>query len=327
MLWNGSRKTILITNGKGRFVLNYLVTGAAGFIGGGIAKRLLDEGHEVTTIDNLSTGRIERIPSGCKFINGDVSEKTIIDNLQNIKFDGIIHMAGQSSGEISFDNPIYDLHANVQSTLLLLQYAILTGCNKFIYASSMSVYGDHIPPVCTEQTETLPKSLYAVGKLASENYMRIYSNMGITCTALRFFNVYGIGQNLWNLRQGMASIFLAMAIKDQKIHVKGSKNRYRDFVYIDDVVDAVILCLSRKSDYDVFNVCTGTPTTVETLIKTICSECPGKIEVEYSGQTQGDQFGIYGNNNKISNVLGWQPKVNFRTGMKKMIDWALSELS
>lgn len=302
--------------------MNYLVTGAAGFIGSAIAQYLIDNGNTCTTIDNLFTGKEQKIPNKCRFIKGDVSDPQIIKKLNDEKFDAIIHIAGQSSGEISFDDPIYDLHTNTQSTLLLLNYAKQTGCNKFIYASSMSTYGDHNPPKCSESTDTIPKSFYAVGKLASENYMRIYSETGITCTVLRFFNVYGIGQNLDNLRQGMASIFLAMAIKDKHICVKGSKDRFRDFVYIDDVVSAVIKSLERNNGYEVFNVCTEVPTTVEKVVNTICTHLPYDIEVEYSGGTPGDQFGIYGDYNKIKNALGWEPTYSFEEGMNKMIDWA-----
>lgn len=306
--------------------MNYLVTGAAGFIGAAIAQRLIDEGNSCTTIDNLFTGKEEHVPNNCDFIKGDVSDPKVIEKLNHQKFDAIIHIAGQSSGEVSFDDPVYDLHTNAQSTLLLLDYAKETGCNKFVYASSMSTYGDHNPPVCSEKTETIPKSFYAVGKLASENYMRIYSQFGITTTALRFFNVYGIGQNMNNLRQGMASIFLAMAIKNHSIIVKGSKDRFRDFVYIDDVVDAVISSLNRTEGYDVFNVCTGIPTTVEKLISIITNKLPYDISVEYSGSTPGDQFGIYGDGSKIRSELGWYPKISIDKGMELMIDWAVNTM-
>ena len=306
--------------------MNYLVTGAAGFIGAAIVDRLMLEGNTCVTIDNLSTGNRDHVPQGCRFIEGDVADVKVIDQLKEEKFDAIVHIAGQSSGEISFDNPVYDLQTNTQSTLLLLKLARDVGCKKFIYASSMSTYGDHIPPICNEETLTVPKSFYAVGKLASENYMRIFSEYGIACTALRFFNVYGPGQNLKNLRQGMASIFLAMAIKEHHIHVKGSKERFRDFVYIDDVVDAVYSVLTRESGYEVFNVCTGTPTTVEMVVETIRAALPYDVTVEYSDSTPGDQFGIYGDNSKINSVMGWNPKYDFKTGMSLMIDWAISTI-
>ncbi len=305
--------------------MNFLVTGAAGFIGAAIVKKLLSQKHTCTTIDNLSTGSREHVPNGCRFIEGDVADAALIESIKGDCFDAIIHIAGQSSGEISFDNPVYDLQTNTQSTLLLLKLARETGCKKFIYASSMSTYGDHVPPVCMEDTSLVPKSFYAVGKLASEHYMRIFSEFGIACTALRFFNVYGPGQNLKNLRQGMASIFLAMAINDHHIHVKGSKDRFRDFVFIDDVVDAVLKALNRESGYDVFNVCTGVPTTVETVVETIRNMLPHEISVEYADSTPGDQFGIYGDYSKINTALDWKPKYDFQTGMKMMIDWAVAE--
>lgn len=308
--------------------MKYLVTGAAGFIGAAIVERLLKEGNSCTTIDNLSTGARNRVPNGCRFVLGDVSDPKIIDSLNEEKFDCIMHIAGQSSGEVSFDDPIYDLHTNTQSTILLLKYALKTGCRNFVYASSMSIYGDHNPPVCSEKTESIPKSFYAVGKLASENYMRIYSEISnITCTSLRFFNVYGIGQNLKNLRQGMASIYLAMAIKDHHINVKGAKDRFRDFVYIDDVVDAVIKASERNGKYEVYNVCTGVPTTVQNVVGHIVQTLPFKVSVEYSGGTPGDQFGIYGDCSKIKSELGWNIKYNFKDGIKMMIDWALYEMS
>lgn len=306
--------------------MNYLVTGAAGFIGSTIVERLIQEGNSCTTIDNLFTGSRDYVPEGCKFILGDVSDSITIDSLKHEHFDAIFHIAGQSSGEVSFDDPVYDLHTNTQSTILLLKLAREVGCKKFIYASSMSVYGDHNPPLCNEETTTIPNSFYAVGKLASENYMRISSKQGIACTALRFFNVYGIGQNMSNLRQGMASIYLAMAIKDHHIKVKGSKDRFRDFVYIDDAVDAVIRCLERTEGYEFFNVCTGIPTKVEDVIECIRHNLPYDVTVEYFGGTPGDQFGIYGDYQKIQTVLSWEPKTEFKNGMKKMIDWARIEM-
>ncbi len=304
--------------------MHYLVTGAAGFIGAAVAERLLAGGHTVVTIDNLSTGYMERIPKGAVFVQGDVADKKALSQMDNETFDAIIHIAGQSSGEISFENPVYDLQTNTQSTLLLLDLARRIGCKKFIYASTMSVYGDHQPPQCKENAENLPKSFYAVGKIASEHYMRIYAEQfGIACTALRLFNTYGIGQNLRNLKQGMASIYLAMAINDHRIVVKGSKDRFRDFVYIDDVVEAIVKSLDRMENYDVFNVCTGKATTVETVVKTICDFLPYEVQVEYTEGTPGDQFGIFGDNEKIQRAMGWSPKVEFRDGMKRMVEWAV----
>lgn len=307
----------------------YLVTGAAGFIGSVIAKKLIAQGNKVVTIDNLSTGLEKNIPNGCFFIKGNVYDEDIIVQLEKFKFDCIIHIAGQSSGEVSFENPVYDLQTNTQSTIMLLKYARISGCKNFIYASSMSVYGDAEDEFVNEDMNIRPMSFYAVGKAASENYMRIYSSFGIKCTALRFFNVYGIGQNLSNLKQGMASIYLAMAIKDKHILVKGSKDRFRDFVYIDDVLNSVLKSIDRKkgNDFEIYNVSTSLKTTVESVIDEIKKNLPFQVTVEYTTGTPGDQKGVYGDNSKILKHLSWMPEVDFNNGMKKMIEWAIKEFN
>lgn len=306
---------------------DYLVTGAAGFIGAAVAKRLIEEGHSVVTVDNLSTGFYEHIPEGCEFIKGSTFDKGVISQFESRAFDAIIHIAGQSSGEVSFEDPVYDLQTNCQSTIMLLDYAKRSKCGKFIYASTMSVYGDHNPSECFENTELYPKSFYAVGKIASEHYMRIYSQQfGIACTALRLFNTYGVGQNLQNMKQGMASIYLAMALTEKKITVKGCKDRFRDFVYIDDVADAFLKSIKNCEGYNCYNVCTGRATTVEKVCKTICDSINYPVEINYIEGTPGDQFGIFGNNNKIRSQLGWEPKVDFEKGICRMTEWARKEL-
>ncbi len=300
-----------------------LVTGAAGFIGAAVAKKLADQNHEVYTIDNLSTGKREKIPDKVKYVIGNVYDKEALAEFENIAFDAMIHIAGQSSGEISFEDPEYDLNTNAMSTLMLLKMALKQKCKNFIYASSMSVYGDAENSLVTEQTAPVPKSFYAVGKLASENYMRIYSSYGIRCTALRFFNVYGVGQNMDNMKQGMASIYLSQALRNGHILVKGAKDRFRDFVYIDDVVSAVLLAMKRQGkEYEVYNVSNMRPVTVEHVIDVIKEKLGGDITVEYGTGTPGDQHGIYGDNSKIRHDLGWIAKTDFETGMEKMIEWA-----
>lgn len=305
----------------------YLVTGAAGFIGSAIAKNLIEENNNVVTIDNFSTGFKRNVPEKVEIIEGNDFDETVLNKLNGRKFDAIIHIAGQSSGEISFEKPVYDLQTNAQSTLMLLNYARKTGCKNFIFASSMSVYGDHKERQVDETSSAVPKSFYAVGKLASENYMRIFSQeYGLKCTALRFFNVYGIGQNMENMKQGMASIYLAQAIKSKHIIIKGSGERFRDFVYISDVVDAVKKSLERKAgnDFEIYNVSTNKPTLVKDIIKLIVDNVKFDVTYEYVDGTPGDQFGIYGNNGKIKKDLGWFPTFAFEDGMKKMIEWAVN---
>lgn len=215
---------------------------------------------------------------------------------------------------------MYDLQTNAQSTLMLLNYAKKAGCKEFIFASSMSTYGDHENPLVSEETMTIPKSFYAVGKLASENYMRIYSAMyGIKCTALRFFNVYGVGQNMDNLKQGMASIYLALALKEHHITVKGSKDRFRDFVYIDDIVDAVRKAMNRAKGglFEVYNVSNCRKIHVYEIIDIIKKSLPFAVTHEYIEGTPGDQMGVYGKMTRLGQIWGGRLKFHLNMGCSR----------
>ncbi|MFC1517601.1 NAD-dependent epimerase/dehydratase family protein [Candidatus Margulisiibacteriota bacterium] len=306
----------------------YLVTGAAGFIGSVLANYLIQKGNDVITIDNLTTGSKENLPKGIEFIQGNCQDPEIIKELNGIKLDAIFHLAGQSSGEISFDDPVYDLQTNTQSTLLLLNFAKESGCKKFIYASSMSVYGEQAEQPVNESATTNPKSFYAIGKLASEQYLKIFQDTyGLKTTALRLFNVYGPGQNMENLRQGMLSIYLSLALKNKNVTVKGSAERYRDFIYIDDAVTAFTKALEQNSPkFEAYNVACGVKTTVAELIENMKTQLPFKFSVEYQENTKGDMFGIYGDNSKIKKELNWEPTIFInKNGMSKMVEWVLKK--
>lgn len=303
----------------------YLVTGGAGFIGSAIAKKLLKQGHEVCIIDNLRTGYRKNIPSNSTFIEGDFSQDETIEKLNNVKFDVVFHIGGQSSGEISFEEPEYDLNTNTLSTLKLLQYCVKTGCNKFIYASTMSVYGqENDKEQFSEDDNTSPKSFYAVGKLASEEYMRIFSDQfGIDFVSLRYFNVYGPGQNLENMKQGMVSIYLKQFLDDSfdRVIVKGSDDRFRDLIYINDVVEITISAASNDNyTNQVLNIGTGIKTTVKEILMLIKRYTNSNKGIDIVEGTLGDQFGIYANNERLQGI--WNRKLTtFDTGLKQTIDW------
>jgi len=302
---------------------NFLVTGGAGFIGSWIAKRLIDQNDGVWIIDNLSTGFKENVPSEATFIYGNCQDPTILADLEKIKFDAIIHMAAQSSGEISFENPIYDIQANVESTLRLCNFALNDRCQRFIYASSMSIYGVVTELPVKEDSRCEPLSFYGVGKLASEKYLKIYETKGLKSTSLRFFNVYGPGQNMGNLKQGMVSIYLAQLLNDDKIVVKGSLDRFRDLIYVEDVVDSVMLSLKSPKAVDkIFNVGTGKRTTVKEILKKLMDLSGIHKPIIEAGSTPGDMFGIYADISRIQNELGFSPKYTLEDGLKLMIDWA-----
>jgi UDP-glucose 4-epimerase len=300
--------------------MNVLITGVGGFIASNIAKRFISEGYKVSGVDNFSSGKRENVPLGVDLIEGDLADEKIIDQLPS-NCTIILHLAGQSSGEISFDDPILDLKKNSISTLNLIKYGINNNVKKLLFASSVSIYGYVGNRPLEENDKCDPYSCYGVSKLASEGYLRIYSKQ-LPFVNMRMFNVYGPGQDLDNLRQGMVSIYLAQALRGGNIHVKGSLQRFRDYIFIDDVVEAWYRASINNSVKNInLNIGTGICTTVEQLLYLINNELPNTKWFEDSN-TLGDQFGHYSNNELLKKILNISEFVKIENGIKQFIYWA-----
>lgn len=306
--------------------MRYLVTGGAGFIGGAIAKELIGIGQHVVVLDNLSTG--DRIPQGAEFVELDISDPTAFDRMPQGSFDAVLHLAGQSSGEISHDRPAYDLQTNALGTLLLLRWCQQNGIQRFLYASSMSIYGNVADEPVREDKCCTPLSFYGITKQTAEQYIRYFSSRGLATTVFRMFNVYGPGQNLTNMKQGMVSIYLAFMLRQEAILVKGARDRFRDFVYIDDVRRAWIDAIDATNTFGkTYNLGSGTRTQVDELIAELIGAwgCPdGDYPVTYAGSTPGDQHGIYADISRLRSDLPWSPEVPLGTGLTRMVTWARS---
>ena len=302
--------------------MRILVTGVAGFIGSHVVNRLVDEGHEIIGVDDLSSGKAENVNHKIDFIEGDLADSVMIERLPK-GCELILHLAGQSSGEISFDNPVLDLKKNVVSTLNLIQYGIRNNAKRLVYASSMAVYGSCGDHPVSETSDCKPISCYGVGKLTSEHYLQIFQN-NLPYIAMRMFNVYGPGQDLQNLRQGMVSIYLSQALRGD-ITVKGSLNRFRDFIYIDHVVESWCRACFYE-EHDSFSVNIGTSRKVEIieLLKMMQKFFPDMNWIS-EGSTIGDQTGIYADNSLMKLKLGVQDLTFLEDGLSKFVGWARSK--
>jgi len=301
-----------------------LITGVGGFIGSHVARRFLAEGYSVVGVDDLSGGKRENIPDGVKFIQGDLKDPATIECLPT-DCRQILHLAGQSSGEISFDDPVADLKMNVISTLRLIDYGIQIRAERIIYASSMSVYGAVPDAPTTESHHPKPLSCYGVGKLSSENYLRIYQNK-LPFVAMRMFNVYGPGQDLRNLRQGMVSIYLAQAMVSGRIEVKGGLERFRDFIFIDDVVEAWYRASTRREALNnAINIGTGIRTSISELLKYIHDLLPNSTSF-ISSSTMGDQSGIYSNTDAMRRLLGFEATIRLDRGLQIFLTAAKAQI-
>jgi UDP-glucose 4-epimerase len=303
----------------------YLITGGAGFIGSSLAHKLINSGNEIVIVDNLSTGKFENLPLQAKFIKCDLSDPASLDLLPNVAFNGVAHLAAQSSGEIGQNFPYNDMQVNVGSTLLISRWCVEQNVKRLVFTSSMTIYGsDNINPV-DENHPSQPIGYYGVSKLTSEHYLRIASMEGLSTTALRLYNVYGPNQNIDNIKQGMVSIYLAYLLSGFKVPVTGALDRFRDFIYIDDVVsalEATLTCPSTPSQ--AYNIGSGRKTTVRELLATLISsmELSPEYPIEELVGSSNDVFGSVAEISRAKTELGWQPQISLEEGLAKMVTWA-----
>jgi UDP-glucose 4-epimerase len=299
------------------YKLKILITGCAGFIGSQISKKLLELGAKIDGIDDLSTGLITNLDKRVNFYNFDLSNQ---DELLKIKekYDYILHLAGQSSGQISNEDPLNDLKRNVNTTVNLISYARRHPTRKIVYASSMSVYGD-VSSLATESCIPNPKSFYGISKRTSEVYLKKISNE-IDSLSLRMFNVYGPGQDMNNSKQGMVSIFLSQAMRSKTITVKGSLSRFRDFIFIDDVVSYWIKLTLNSNATGEVNIGTGMKTTVNDLVN-IIKKIALIDDVFVTESTPDDQFGIVANTDLLNKYAECVVLTPLSDGLNKFYEY------
>ena len=297
-----------------------LITGGAGFIGSHLIRSLNPNNYQIYVVDNLSTGYRSNLLRNVNFLKIDCSNPLILKKLNNIDFDCIYHLAGQSSGEYSFYYPFEDFSSNLHGTINIIKLCLNTSKKRLIFTSSMSVYGNYLK-AASEKDDCNPKSFYGLSKLSCENYIKFFTKKKLNYTILRLFNIYGPGQNFENKLQGMVSIYLEDALKNNKIFVKGSKNRYRDFVYISDVIKILKKSKTNKNCINnTLNVGTGVKTKVSELIKIISKNLNLKKDsIKFYKNTPDDTFGIFSNEKKIKKILNIYKFISLEEGIKKTI--------
>jgi UDP-glucose 4-epimerase len=254
-----------------------LITGGAGFIGSHLVDRLVNEGFSVTVIDNLDTGNLEKIAPHqgkreFRFIKGDIRDSNLIkEALKDI--DAVFHEAALASVTVSVENPILANDINVTGTLNLLKASADIGVKRFVYASSAAVYGDTQSPQKREDMTPNPKSPYGISKLAAENYVKIFYKLyGVETVSLRYFNVYGPRQrfDLQCAYGGAITIFTSRLLRNMPPIVFGDGEQTRDFVYVEDVVEANMLALNSEAAVgEAFNIGTGVSVSVNRVAEAL----------------------------------------------------------
>tara|TARA_B100000686_G_C16758848_1_gene957363 strand:+ start:1277 stop:2212 length:936 start_codon:yes stop_codon:yes gene_type:complete len=306
--------------------MNIIITGGHGFLGSHLARELNKRGHKITIFDkkrgknNYSSPFSKKI----KRYNVDISSKKSLNKIKIKEKSVLIHCAAQPSVAKSFEVPELDLKTNIVGTFNLISWSKKNKIKKIVYASTFNVYEENNKNFyLNEDNRRRPKSLYAISKLTAEDYLRVYCKfLGIKWNVIRMFNVYGPGQDPNNKFHGMINIFLNMAKKKPKILVKGSLRRFRDFVFIDDVVKAWVLIIEDKKHYNkIYNVGSGIKTSIKELLKQISLTIKKKLVVKEQKGTPGDFMGCVANIKKIKRDLGYKPQTSLSKGLKIYNKW------
>ena len=303
-----------------------IITGGLGYLGSNIAKRLTKEGFEVIILDNFLSNTCKKVLR-TKIIKCDITNYNKLRKIKQKNIYAVLHLAAQSSGPKSIENPDLDVKLNILGTVNVLKFCKEKKIKKFIFASSFTVYGDPKSSVMLKESdECRPKSLYGISKYTCEQYIKILcKKYSINWTILRMFNVYGPGQDLSRKDQGIVSIYLSYIKDGNYLPVKGSLKRFRDLIYLDDVVSAWILCLkNNKIKNQIFNLGSGKKTYIRDLINEIIKiyDKKGKVRIQQTESTHGDIKGCYANISLIQKKLNFYPKFSLKQGLDLFKSWA-----
>ncbi len=299
--------------------MRVLVTGGYGFIGSSVAERFYQEGYDVFIIDNLTTGDKNNVDFKHKGYILSIEDSKCEEVFKNGRFEVVVHLAAQVSVTASLDNPKLDTQSNVLGLTNMLALAHKYGVQKFIFASSAAVYGtNEICPI-RESEICSPISPYGLAKLVGETYCAKWSEIyGLETLCLRFSNVYGPKQGRTG-EGGVISTFIGGALRSKELNVYGSGEQTRDFIYVQDVADALYRA-SYSSLTGVYNLSTNTETSINTLIG-LLRQLDTRIQVSYQPGRDGDILRSSLDNSNIMAKLDWAPIVSLDTGIRRTYEW------
>jgi len=303
----------------------YLVTGGCGFIGSHLCEALIARGDSVHILDDLSTGSIENVPAGHLLLRGNVADpKLVASAMEGVA--GCFHLAAVASVERSTRDWFGAHRTNLSGTIAVFDAARRIGRNRplpVVYASSAAVYGDCKQLPIKETTLARPRSAYGADKYGCELHARVASEVfGVPTVGLRFFNVYGPRQNPASPYSGVISIFCNRLRRGLPIDVFGSGSQTRDFVFVSDVVNALLTSMDQIHECSaVFNVCTGKPTSVLELARLIAELCERQPEIRVHPPRAGEIVHSLGDCQRIGRRLGLSNFVSVRSGLMHTLSW------
>ncbi|HXV66522.1 MAG TPA: SDR family NAD(P)-dependent oxidoreductase [Nitrosopumilaceae archaeon] len=297
--------------------MKFIVTGGAGFIGSHLTKTLIKKGHNVTVIDSLRRGSLENLKEIENKINFQKIDLLEYDEMKKVakNIDGIFHQAALGSVPQSFKEPEEYHRVNAVGTENILKLAKEFDF-KVVYASSSSVYGNQNKFPIKEGAEKKPLNPYGQSKLEAELFAVKYSKLGVKVIGLRYFNVFGIGQN--PNYAGVIPNFIARLRQHKPPIIYGDGNQLRNFTFVDDVVEANVLALESKIEHAFINIATGKMTSVKELAEIMIGLAGLSIKPIYDNPRKGDIEKSQADISLAKNLINWEPKTSLEDGLKKI---------
>jgi UDP-glucose 4-epimerase len=299
--------------------MKVLVTGGAGFIGSNLVDRLVLEGHDVAVVDNLATGKRRNLNRKAKFYKLDIQSHRLQRVFRNERPSVVMHLAAQMDVRRSVKEPIFDAQVNILGTLNLLEQAFNHGTRKIVFASSGgAIYGEQDEFPAPETHPTRPLSPYGISKLCGEHYLSYYQRMsGIQFVSLRYANVYGPRQDPKG-EAGVVAIFIQKMLQGEQPIINGNGLQTRDFVFVDDVVDANLAVMGQGIQ-GLYNVGTGAETTINDLFAALRELTNASSREVHGPARKGEQIRSVVDPSRLRKELNWDPRVPLKEGLRRTV--------
>ncbi len=302
--------------------MRILVTGGAGFIGSNLSDRLLAEGHEVAIFDNLSSGRREQVPATARLYESDLNDAAAIDRcVSEFRPEIVSHHAAQIDVRRSVTDPVFDARTNILGSLELLQSCTRHGVRKLIYASTGgAIYGEGRTLPASEEHPINPEAPYGASKHTVEHYLHLWKLLhGLDWTVLRYPNVYGPRQSPHG-EAGVNAIFIGLMLSGERPRVFGTGEQVRDYLFVEDVVEANVLALTRGGG-EILNLGTGVPTSVNDIVRELNHILGTQLDPIREPARAGEIQRIYLDAARAERLMGWRAKVSFADGLRRTVGW------
>lgn len=296
--------------------MNILVTGGAGFIGSHLVDALIEAGHTVTVVDNLSTGNKAFVHPKAVFYEQDIRDRNALRAIfEQGQFDVVFHEAAQVLVPYSMEHPDIDADINIMGLISVLDQCRLHGVKKVIFSSSAAVYGDNTHVPIKEDEPLAPTSFYGLTKMIAEQYIQLYHKVfGLNYAILRYSNVYGERQGSHG-EGGVVYVFSKALAHGEDLMIYGDGEQSRDFIYVKDVVQANLAAMAETVPSGVYNVSTQIETTINALKEILLYLSKVPVSVSYGPAREGDIFRSALDNHKAKEHLSWHPGTKLLPGL------------